>query len=133
MSKIIELSQKLQDKKNIENDFREAFALVQNMFYKKYLNHIEAEVNSYMKKVNKPKEVQLIQAFKAFVPDEQSEMLDKISDSYVLMNTLTNMQSELNKSIHEDGVYDIDEECINATKKNVNMLLLFSAWYNQFR
>lgn len=129
---IYEVTQMLQDKNNIQNDMREAVNLVKDMFYKKYLEKIQTEVKDRQEKIklSRPKEVELIYAMKPFVAHDKSIMLDKLADSIMMMKTINALKSDIkidykSESLHPDGVYDIDENCIASKNNNfINAVLM---------
>lgn len=131
---IYEVTQMLQDKNNIQNDMQQAMELVKDMFYKKYLQKIEKEVEIRREKIkaNRPKEVELLYAVKPFLAQDKSDVIDKMADSIMMMQTLNTLQSEMNRdykkeSVHSDGIYDVDENCMASKNNNfVNAMLIFA-------
>lgn len=131
---IYEVTQMLQDKNNIQNDMQQAMELVRDMFYKKYLQKIEKEVEIRREKIkaNRPKEVELLYAVKPFLAQDKSDVIDKMADSIMMMQTLNTLQSEMNRdykkeSVHSDGIYDVDENCMASKNNNfVNAMLIFA-------
>jgi hypothetical protein len=131
---IYEVTQMLQDKNNIQNDMQQAMELVRDMFYKKYLQKIEKEVEIRREKIkaNRPKEVELLYAVKPFLAQDKSAVIDKMADSIMMMQTLNTLQSEMNRdyrkeSVHSDGIYDVDENCMASKNNNfVNAMLIFA-------
>ena len=65
---IYEIAQKIQDKEVLENDIKEAFDLVKNLFKTKYLDKIQSELKNNINyiKNNPPKEIILLNAIKPF-------------------------------------------------------------------
>ena len=67
---------------------------------------------------NPPREVQLLRAMKAFMPEERHPNVDKVIDMMMLTRTMESIRDEHNgrlftkASVHPDGVYDIDANCI---------------------
>lgn len=136
---IYEVTQMLQDKNNIQNDMREAANLIREMFYKKYLGKIEKEVKNRQEKIkmSHPKEIELIYAMKPFVAQEKTIFLDKLADSIMMMETIKQLKSEIrpnykNQSLHSDGVYDVDENCVAAKDNNFASAMLILAMCNMF-
>lgn len=131
---IYEVTQMLQDKNNIQNDMQQAMELVRDMFYKKYLQKIEKEVEIRREKIkaNRSKEVELLYAVKPFLAQDKSAVIDKMADSIMMMQTLNTLQSEMNRdyrkeSVHSDGIYDVDENCMASKNNNfVNAMLIFA-------
>ncbi len=126
---LYEVTQMLQDKSKIRNDMEEAANLIKNMFYEKYLQKIEEEVEHQRLQVknNRPKEIELLYALKPFIPHEKYVMVDKLAESIMVMKTIAGLQAEMDKSMHADGVYDIDTNCLADKKNNfANAALLFA-------
>ncbi len=133
---IYEIAQKIQDKQVIESDMKEAFGLVANLFKTKYIDKINLELKNNIDnlKNNPPKEVILLNAIKPFMLEENHKNIDnainivtslsainhmmpkKIEDNVIKVNSL-----ELDPSVKEDGVYDIDENCLFSISNNINM------------
>jgi hypothetical protein len=73
-----------------------------------------------------PREVSLLQALKPFVMPEFQSKIDKISNSYLMLNMISNVQndstiaslSNSNAVIHDDGIYEIDKSC-KQYKRNI--------------
>ena len=91
------------------------------------------EIGEYFKKLNDtleehhkgiakspPREVQLLRAMKAFMPEEQHPSVDKVIDMMMLTRTMESIREEYNgrqsvqSSVHPDGVYDIDTNCVTG-------------------
>lgn len=150
---IYEIAEKIQDKQIVQNDFKEAFSLVTNMFKSKYIDKLEDElkVNINNVKNNPTKEITLLNAIKPFMKENKQKNLDDIVDmmtsisaiSYMLpkqndepniikINSITKQDS----SVKEDGVYDIDESCMfNTNNKpsfnnNFIYIILFLILFN---
>ncbi len=147
--RIIEVTEMIQNSENIENDLKEAMGLVQNYFKEKYVKKIHNAVQLHHTKTlqNPPKEVQLLNVMKQFTNEENHKALDNMIDTILIMNSAKNIKEELqlsdinnskeiniasmdfnNDSIHEDGVYDIDKQCLirkNSKNKNIIPEMLF--------
>lgn len=144
---IYEIVQKIKDKEVIENDMKEAFSLVTNLFKTKYIDKINLEFKNNVDnfKNNPPKEVILLNAIKPFMLEESHKNIDniinivtnvsalnymmpknpeKIENNIITVNTLN-----IDPSVKEDGVYDIDENCMFSINNNFNsnnlLLLVF--------
>ena len=69
-----------------------------------------------------PREVQLLRAMKAFMPEERHPNVDRVIDMMMLTRTMESIRDEQSRqqlaqaSVHPDGVYDIDTNCISARK-----------------
>lgn len=132
---LYEVTQMLQDKNAIQNDMEEAISLVRDMFYKKYLKKIQEEIENRREKIktNRPKEIELLYALKPFMPQEKNFMIDKIAESMMMVKTLTGMQSEIKnknhegESIHSDGIYDVDTNCLAAKNNSfINTMMIIA-------
>lgn len=151
---IYEITKQIQDKNNIQQDVQQAFNLVTDMFRKKYIDKIDEELKVRINKIeqNPPKEIVLLNAIKQFLDkskhkdiDNTITMLRNFSAINSLKESLNQTKNinvasnnvvyannfELDSSIKEDGVYDIDENCIfgisnkNTFAINQNFLMLF--------
>ena len=124
---IYEIAQKIQDKEVLENDIKEAFNLVKNLFKTKYLDKIQLELKNNINYVknNPPKEIILLNAIKPFTLENNHKNIDNVIDlvtnisalNYILPNKNTENIIKVNNveydpSVKEDGVYDIDENCL---------------------
>lgn len=155
---IYEITQKIQDKEIVENDMKEAFLLVTDLFKKKYINKLESEVKNRLDfiKKNPPKEITLLNAIKPFLNENSHENIDNaitiltnfsainfIKDNLAKennnqLNTISiNSLEERDPSVKEDGVYDFSENCFFSINNNHNkssiiyifaILLLFSSY-----
>jgi hypothetical protein len=90
---------------------------------------------------NPSKEVRLLEALKPFAPDGFNEKINNFIGMYKRLNILSEMQNHLREnakisvsgmtsdpseddssgissSVHEDGVYDIDENCVLQRPKD---------------
>jgi hypothetical protein len=148
---ICEVTQMLQDKNIIKNDLEQAFSLVKDMFYKKYLDKIQLEIKNKREnlKINRPKELELLYALKPFIPKEKNYIIDNTAEYLIILNIIRSLQAEINSDVlnknnkfistqskdsseHQDGIYDLDKNCLD--KKNsgfINaflMLVVFSAF-----
>ncbi len=133
---IYEIAQKIQDKEVLENDIKEAFDLVKNLFKTKYLDKIQSELKNNINyiKNNPPKEIILLNAIKPFTLENNHKNIDNIIDlvtnisalNYILPNKNTENIIKVNNieydpSVKEDGVYDIDENCLFSTNNAFNI------------
>ncbi|WP_250228564.1 hypothetical protein [Anaeropeptidivorans aminofermentans] len=124
-----------------QDDINEAMALVVNMFKEKYISKFQKEIEDRKKKVmTKPsKEMKLLQSLKDFMPEEKKKNAESMIEMLSLMEAISEMQNEatllkesngmklsdLNKynlenvdnSIHTDGIYEIDRECLLSRQK----------------
>lgn len=144
---IYEIAQKFQDKEVIENDMKEAFSLVTNLFKTKYIDKINLELKNNIDNIknNPPKEIVLLNAIKPFMLEENHKNIDNAINlvtnisalNYMIPKTFdTNIENNnvikvnslnADPSVKEDGVYDIDENCmfsINNSFNSNNLLLI---------
>ncbi len=152
---IYEISKQIKNKDNIKKDLNNAFLHISNMFKDKYINKIDAEVKNILKDIqnNPSKEINLLNAIKPFLKEDSHVNIDNtinfLQKVYLINNISQNInqntvQKEDNKqedlvcisavekaedsSIKEDGVYDIDENCIfglnNIMQNNTFLLLI---------
>ena len=133
---IYEIAQKMQDKQVIESDIKEAFGLVTNLFKTKYIDKINLELKNKIDNIksNPPKEVVLLNAIKPFILEENHKNIDNAINivtnisalNYMIPKNVQNNVIKVNTlnsdpSVKEDGVYDIDENCLFSINNNFNM------------
>ena len=151
---IYQVTQMLQDTNIIKNDLDQAFNLIKDMFYKKYLEKIQLEIKAKRDqlKVNRPKEVELLYALKPFMPKEKYHIIDNAAEYIIILKTMQGLQSELNSesrldmanknnkfshnltqaqskddSEHQDGVYDLDTNCLEQKNASfINAILVLA-------
>jgi hypothetical protein len=129
------------DPTSIKKDMSRAADVVRDMLEEKYVERIKDAVRYHKTKSRKnpSKEVTLIQALKNFMPPDQHERADKLIEAMTFADTLKSIGVRIGSadycgndvksaSVHEDGVYDIDDACARA--KNVGgalgLILLIS-------
>lgn len=120
-----------------QNDIRaEIYNSVKQVLQDKYINKINKAVESQFlsTKANPPKEIRLMQVMKDFCPANRHAQIDQAIRLMTVMSTYRNLRSNLNgvrpghmniqsqdvdHSIHEDGIYDVDTACYirNESKK----------------
>ncbi|MBQ6555548.1 MAG: hypothetical protein IJR45_08750 [Firmicutes bacterium] len=141
MNDIVSITQTLNDPNNFKNDISAAYALVMGHFRKKYLEPMNKVYAAERRKCSENPEpkVALLQACRPFV--QNTEMLDKLIDYLTGYNAIggimrdysnnivTAQVIEPDDSVHEDGVYDVDKDCIAAASavKNDSILPLLLA------
>lgn len=130
---IYEITQLMGDKNVIQNDLNEALSTVKDIFYKKYLQKFQVALDEHKELVVKEssREIQLLNALKPFLVDNSSKSIDKIINAMCTLNTAQSINREIKKcsanlisekntisaastnsaTIHEDGIYEIDETC----------------------
>lgn len=145
-NEIYEITQKINNKQVLQNDFNEAFQMVSSLFQKKYINKLQNVIQTHQLNAQKnpTREIKLMYALKEFMDNNKQKDADKIINMMVSLNAFKNIQNELRKfpnasnisnvsiqsanvikqsneikdsSIQEDGIYDIDKSCI-ASKQN---------------
>lgn len=124
-----------------QDDINEATALVINMFKEKYISKFQKAIEGKKEQVmHEPsKEIKLIQSLKDFMPEDKRKNAESMIEMLSLMEAISEMQkeavtlkesngmklSDLNKynlenadnSIHSDGIYEIDRECLLSRQK----------------
>jgi len=152
---IYEVTRMLQDKNIIKNDLEQAFSLVKDMFYKKYLDKIQIEIKNKREKlkINRPKEVELLYALKPFISKEKNYIIDNAAEYIIILNIIKSLQSELNQDIldknniyknnisiyaqskdkdnseHHDGIYDLDKNCLEQKNNSFITIILMLAMF----
>ena len=127
---VMELTKLMGDNETIQRDMEEAMEMLREHFRNKYVKRIHRAVqekHQTMAHRNPPREVQLMQAMKQFMPEDRREGMDKMAEMIMMMNTFQSIQNELSEysrqtldaaavrgedSVHEDGVYDMDQACL---------------------
>lgn len=120
-NKIYEITELMKDPDNLKNDINDAMGIVAEFFRKKYILPVEREVRVCSEECRKKpaKEAILLGACKPFVNnpkliDDILEAMNSINVIRKLFPTETRIVSTSDikdKSIHNDGIYDIDEQC----------------------
>jgi hypothetical protein len=68
---------------------------------------------------------------KAFMPEERHSSVDKLIDIMILAHTMESIRDEHNgrqidqASVHPDGVYDIDTNCVTK-RGGINGILMIA-------
>ena len=156
---IYEVTKQIKDKNNIKNDMDMATQLVFTMFKEKYLDKISNEFQKKLQHIDKnpTKEINLLNAIKPFFNEENHINIDntinimknfsaisllkddsdlnkieKNEHKKILKNdnvVFINSVSQKDPSVKEDGVYDIDENCLfgisSSKNSQFNFILLF--------
>lgn len=131
---IYEIAEKIQDKQNLENDMKEAFSLVSNLFKTKYIDKIQLELKNNIDniKTNPTREIVLLNAIKPFIMENNHKNIDNVIDLVTSLSALSSMLpkkynqnivtvNNIDPSVKEDGVYDIDENCLFSINKSINI------------
>lgn len=137
---IYEITRQIQDKDNAKKDIQQAFTLVSDMFKKKYIDKIDEEFKNRLKKIEKapPKEIVLLNAIKPFLEKSTHKNIDNTINMLRTFSAINSFKDNFNEekkveiasnnvffsnsikntdpSVKEDGVYDIDENCIFGIK-----------------
>lgn len=133
-SNIYEITRMMSDQDVLKKDLQDAFKLVQDFFYKKYMRQIENEVKVQTLKVQKNpvREIQLLNTMKLFADEEMHPQLDNLISVLTTVNALSSIKKEVfipkakqeqvkvqssveqDPSVKSDGVYDIDDVCASS-------------------
>jgi len=135
----MEIAKLVESPDNIRRDMDDALELAREHFRGKYLKRIRKAIEHERMKAmaNPPREVALIAALKEFTPPENHETYDKMAEAMVTLSSWKEIRknigsaswnvpqervyaqnlaahgagSQVDVSLHHDGVYDIDPEC----------------------
>lgn len=133
---VYEIAKLISNKNVIQKDMSEAMGLVQQMFEEKYISKMNSLISNHKSQAtqNPSKEVNLLRAWKEFMPENQQSKMDQIINTVTIMDTFNSMRTEYttmasqnhslkqdsstskDSSIHDDGIYEIDAKC--ALRKN---------------
>jgi len=132
-SRIYEITQMMSDNKVIKGDVNQAASMVKNMLSEKYLAPITKAIAAENKraKKNPTREARLLEALKPFMDNKSHDAVNKTIDMLHMMETMRGISAQLPKNAYEakghdttlqagsgdaslraDGVYDIDEKCM---------------------
>ena len=141
--KIYEIASIMNDNQLFKGDVNHAANMVRGMLTEKYIAPIKKaiEKENARSRKNPNKEARLLAALKPFVAKEAHKKLDEVVDAIHLMETMRGLKEHLPKpkavtaqnipqpedapkdpSVHPDGVYNIDEDCM---KNKSNPLIPF--------
>jgi hypothetical protein len=140
ISKIYEISRQLSSPENLKDDFNtilnEITDLITKHFSTKYLTPVNIAVSSHKQycSTHPSKEVNLLQALKPFFNNPVDEKhLNKMIDAVNVLRLFTfvssngdtrvNAASISDNAIHSDGIYEVDESCINADTQTFDNFL----------
>jgi hypothetical protein len=100
---VYEITRIMNDKPAIQNDMNEAARLVQKMFEEKYILKINSIINSRMEEVRKKpsREINLLQSFKAFMPELEQKKMEKIIDTLFIMEMMSGIKNEYSAAYKE--------------------------------
>jgi len=117
----------MNDRENLQSDMDEALMLISKHFREKYIERLGTAFNRSRKNSaqNPTKEMQLMNALRPFLPTDQHEKIDSITEMLTLLSTFDNIRKEANMSaspaveaiendraVREDGIYEVDEHCL---------------------
>lgn len=134
-STIYEITKLMGSKDTIQNDLNEALSIVKDVFYKKYIQKFRDALNEHRQiaKEQSSKEVDLLMALKPFLGENSKNSIDTIIEVMHTINTAQSIDSEVKKYsevnveasndniinaaststiVHEDGIYEIDDNCV---------------------
>lgn len=165
---LYEMTQMLNNKQNMQEDMSLAMEAFSNVFKEKYLNRInQAMLKSHNDvRSNPTKEICLLEALKPFAATSETvSSIERSIELFTTMNVLKKMgfakhsktpeenlsqnyysASSINdndvkaSSVHSDGIYDVDENCITSKDNrgvqkgsNFSNIMLMFALMNGFR
>jgi hypothetical protein len=130
---ITEITALFNDPDSLKADMSEGLGLMREHINRKYVNKIGKIIKACEDSIdaNPSKEVMLLEALKPFAPSALSEKIEGFIGMHKQMHILNEIQNRLStpdntpfglsaassekskiSSVHEDGVYDIDENCV---------------------
>lgn len=128
---------------DLKEDIRQIADNIKNMFKDKYISKVHSiiEDNKIQIQENPTKEITFLQAAKPFINSESHILIDQFVEGMNAVRTIQNLvqqikdlqvqRNENNEEIaltQNDGVYEIDEVCMNSKNQNVvggEMFILF--------
>ena len=131
-NKIYEITKMMADNRVIKGDVNHAANMVKTMLSEKYVAPITRAIGAENKKVRKnpSREARLLEAVKPFMDGERHPALNRAIDALHMVETLRGLSDQMPKSVHltpkgitaaglglgggsvhEDGIYDMDERC----------------------
>ena len=145
-SKIYEITQMMSDNRLIRGDVNQAAGMVRAMLSEKYITPITKAIAAENKRVRKnpTREARLLDALKPFMDHKSHDAVNKTIDMLHTIETMRGITAQLPKaayvpgtraasvsaasqdaSLHGDGVYDVDENCMEH-KNKPNLVPLFA-------
>ncbi|HHW67605.1 MAG: hypothetical protein PWP07_1151 [Epulopiscium sp.] len=130
---------------DLQQDLNEIREMIRNKFKEKYINKIESLIqgNRIQAQENPTKEIALLQAIKPFINPDIHVQIDKCIDVMNTYRTFQNISQQVkavqfqsnesgenngnngNKKdrllIQDDGVYEIDEQCLNSKSAGIGL------------
>jgi len=132
-SKIYEITQMMSDNQIIKGDVNQAATMVKTMLSDKYIAPITKAIAAENKRARKnpTREARLLDALKPFMDHKSHDAVNKTIDMLHMLETMRGISAQLPKnayvpaagatpvaaasgdaSVHGDGVYDVDEKCM---------------------
>jgi len=147
-SKFFEITQMMADKNNISNDMLHAASLVNEMFNTKYLTPLNNAIQETLDQVakNPSREVRFIQSMRTFLGAQNQAQVDEAINLMNQFETMRRIIGQLGAGgvdvnghplngtcVHNDGVYEIDENCMrqkscNDTSNLFMVMLMMNAF-----
>ena len=134
---IYEITQQFSNPDHIQSEFSEIMDLISKHFRQKYVHKLEVAVQQHHDHCTShpSKEIVLLQACKPFFGADNTGFIDNIINIFHTLNTVNNIKSEYiaqsqqpvitdeplfsinsgDPSIHEDGIYDMDDSCLTQS------------------
>jgi|GEM_PF-1415469 len=131
-NKVYEVLNTIRDQNALQQDFVEICDAARDKLREKYVDKLCDGLRAQHAgtRENPPREVQLLEACKAFLPAERHEAVDQLSGMFLTMDTCKRMSgqyaalsaqarpsagmvrtAQVDPSVHSDGVYDVDSQC----------------------
>ena len=141
-SKIYEITQMMNDGRVIRGDVNHAAGMIKSMLSEKYIAPITRAITAENKKARKnpSKEARLLEAIKPFVDAGSHSTIERAVDLLYMIETLRGLTGQMpgqayvpprgtrgmqqDNSSHADGVYDVDERCVEHSRQPALMPLL---------
>ena len=134
-NKIYEITQMMNDNQVIRGDVNHAAGVIKAMLNEKYIAPITRAIAAENKKARKNpcKEARLLAALKPFVDARSHSNLEKAIDVLYMAETFRGLTGNMPKpqnfrqtmaanvqdaSVHGDGVYDVDQQCIEFKRQS---------------
>jgi len=131
--RVYEILNTMRDKNALQRDFVEICDAARNKLREKYIDRLCDGLRAQHADARKtpPREVQLLETMKLFLPAERHEAVDQMAGILLTMDVCKKMSGQYaavsaqgvsnatppvvdnatDPSIHSDGVYDIDAQC----------------------
>jgi len=141
---ITEITQMMGDNTRMKNDVNQAAGMVRSMFNDKYVAPITRAIAQQNKKARKNpcKEARLLEAMKPFMAEHQHHGINQALEALFMIETLQGLKTSLpvptrsqaqisaaghDPSVHHDGIYEVDQDCLGRGGMQHNMLPLLFA------